>query len=127
MPSQLIEHRAIIANGASASASFRLHHGKISGIKVPTPWTATAIELHFEVTDSPFSVADGSATWVRLRDQAGADIALTGIVAGAAIQLSTVIGPWPRIRIVGTDAADAGVNQAAERTLLVEVQEIGNG
>ncbi len=115
-----------IANGAAASSDLyagsdgrvRARGLRLLSVRTPSAWTAA--DIGFEVS------ADGS-TWLKVYDEEGARIKITGIATSAAGVYTApaklaMVGMWPYVRLVSLNTSSgADVNQAAERTLIVAI------
>ncbi len=103
----------VIANGASLSSAVQIRAGLLSVIEMPAAWTAA--NLTFQ------SSGDGT-NYMNVYDDAGTEVTVTAD-ASRRIQLSP--SDWAGIQYLkvrsGTSAV--AVNQAAERTLYLEVWE----
>ena len=105
-----------IASAAATSSIFQLYGHRIVGIGKPATWTAA--DLSLEVT------VDGEATWVKVIDNAGSLIKITGLSATVAefyvVPELLDFFTADKCRIVSTNTgSEADVNQDAARTLVI--------
>ena len=109
-----------IANAAATSSSFKLAGQRIAAIVVPSAWTAA---------DITFEIAEPAGTWVKVVDQAGALVKMTGVATAASeCQLLPEIADrmvaHGLIRLASTNtASEADINQGAARSLVVILEE----
>ena len=105
------QENIIFASGANVSEPFNMAIDVQLMIVLSAAWTAAS--LGFQIADGP-----KAASWAKLRDEDGAIVEITGLVAGDAfVAPSTTSGLfWLKL---WSQTAGANVNQAAERVLTV--------
>jgi hypothetical protein len=115
-----------IANGAAVSGDIyassdgrvRAYGFRLLSVSVPSAWTAA--DIGFEVS------ADGS-TWVKVYDETGVRIKITGVATAAAGIYTAppkiaLVGMWPYLRLVSLNTSTgANENQGADRALVVAI------
>ena len=105
-----------IANGAAATEQFETLGYRVAAVISPAAWTAA---------DFSFEVENGSGTFVKVTDAAGALLKITGVATAASeYMIMPEIGDAlvsPRMmKVVSTNtASEADVNQGAARTVIV--------
>ena len=105
-----------IAASAAVSSVFQLYGHRIVGIGKPATWTAA--DFSFEIT------VDGEVTWIKVIDNAGALVKITGASTTVAeFQVVPELLDFftaDKCRVVSTNtASEADVNQDAARTLVL--------
>mgnify|MGYP001603949490 FL=1 len=109
-----------IASAAATSTAIKMAGRRIAGIVVPSVWTAA---------DISFEIEKPVGTWIKVVDQAGALVKLTGVATAASeYQMLPEIADRlvcdSNIRLVSTNtASEVNINQDAARSLIVELEE----
>lgn len=114
----LFREDVVIANGGNVAPAIATEGRALIGVQMPAGWDAA--KLGFEVS------LDGS-TFRTVYDNAGALLQATAAAAEyIAFPLdSAVFGPWLKIKSVS--AANAAVNQTANRTLTLLFRRLFGG
>lgn len=101
----------VILSGASVSAAFYVGHGQLTGIQMPTAWTAASLTFQGSM--------DG-VTFQDIYDPSGTEVTST-VSASQLVTVDKFTGAiWMKIR---SGTSGTPVNQGADRTLTVLVQK----
>jgi hypothetical protein len=107
----------VIPNGSSVSNGIRAEDVALYGLTAPIMTTNTAY-LYLEASDDPDSVADASATWLPVYDEAGTRISFAVSTSESRrIAMDTALDRLGRVRVKAVTSAGGAVNQSGAKTI----------
>lgn len=114
MPSSQVRRTITIANGASLSSEIKITEETITGIVMPSAWTAANITFA--------AAASEGGTFVPVYDAAGTELEVTA-AASRFIAISPDALRAARYLKVRSGTSGSAVNQAAERSIVLVLEE----